>query len=173
MNKQKAGQKISDKAFIAPGCTIMGEVVIEEEASVWPSAVLRGDMDRIHVGKATSIQDNVTVHTNEGSPTHIGDSVTVGHNAVIHAATVADYCIIGMGAIILDKAKVGTGSIVGAGAVVTAGTEIPPNSLVLGMPAKVVKQGDYMDRIKANAQEYLDIVKRHLKGEIIYHRTDD
>ena len=165
---EKIKPVIEEDVFIAPGAFIAGDVHIKKGASIWPSASIRGDMAPVTIGENTSIQDNVTIHTNTNGPAHVGNNVTVGHNAIIHAATVEDNCIIGMGSIILDGAVIGEGSIVGAGAVVTPGTRIPPNSLVLGVPAKVVKQGDFMDAIRENAEEYVKLTQRHKNGEFGY-----
>jgi len=156
---------VSAGAYIAPGAVLVGEISIGPDSSVWPSAVIRADMAPVHIGRGTSIQDNVTIHTNEGAPTIIGDYVTVGHNAVIHGATVEDYCIIGMGAIVLDGAVIESGTIVGAGAVVPSGRRITGNSLVLGIPGKVVKEGDFMEQIRANAEEYIRLARRYNSGE--------
>lgn len=163
MSDERYGK--GDGAYIAPGAVLVGDISIGPESSVWPSAVVRADMAPIRIGQGTSIQDNVTIHTNEGSPTLIGDYVTVGHNAVIHGATVEDYCIIGMGAIVLDGAVIGSGTIVGAGAVVPSGKHIPPNSLVLGIPGRVVKEGNFMEQIKANAEEYIKLARRYMSGD--------
>ncbi|HZW50133.1 MAG TPA: gamma carbonic anhydrase family protein [Bacillota bacterium] len=138
---------IHPNTLIAAGAKIIGDVTLAEGASVWYNAVLRADVNPIRIGKFSNIQDNSTVHEDSGEgsglpqglPTVLGDYVTVGHGCILHACVVEDYCLIGMGAVILDGAVIGKGSIVGAGAVVTKGTVIPPFSVVLGMPAKVVK----------------------------------
>ncbi|RMG17137.1 MAG: gamma carbonic anhydrase family protein [Planctomycetota bacterium] len=120
--------------------TVIGDVRIEAEASIWPGAVLRGDDEAIRIGPLTSIQDGTVVHTTVGrSPTRVGAKVTVGHGAILHSCIIEDECLIGMGATVLDDAVVGSGSLVGACALVTPGTKIPPGSLVLGVPAKVVR----------------------------------
>ena len=165
---EKKTPVIEEGVFIAPGAFIAGDVHIRKGASIWPSASIRGDMAHVEIGENTSIQDNVTIHTNNNGPAYVGSNVTVGHNAIIHASTVRDNCIIGMGAIILDGAEIGEGTIVGAGAVVTPGTKIPPNSLVLGIPAKVVKQDDFSKVIADNAREYVELMKRHMAGEFGY-----
>ena len=123
-------------AYIAPGAVVVGDVVLGEEVNIWYGAVLRGDSGKITVGQGTNIQDNCVVH----EETKIGAYCTVGHGAILHGCTVGDGCLIGMGAVVLDGAVVGHGSIVGAHALVTQGTILPPHSLVLGSPAKVVKQ---------------------------------
>lgn len=139
--------KVPKESFIAPGAILIGEVTLGEGSSVWYNAVLRGDVNPITIGKHSNVQDNSTVHTassrisgkDGGIPTIIGDYVTIGHGCVIHACTIEDYCLIGMGATVLDGAVVGRGSVVGAGAVVTKGTVIPPYSVAVGTPARVVK----------------------------------
>ena len=130
---------IHPTAFVAANATILGDVVLAEDSSVWFGAVLRGDNDAIRIGPRTNIQDQAIVHVDPDEPCLIGADVTVGHRAIIHAATVEDGCLIGMGAIILNGAVIGAGSIVGAGAVVRAGEVIPPRSLVVGLPARVVR----------------------------------
>ena len=133
--------RVDESAFVADNATLIGDVTVGQDSSVWFGAVLRGDNEPIRVGRRTSVQDNVTLHCDPGHPLTIGDDVTVGHNAVVHGCTVENGALIGMGAVVLDDAVVGEYSIVGAGAVVTAGTVIPPYSLVLGLPAKVVRTG--------------------------------
>ncbi len=132
--------EIHPTAFVAPNATIIGDVALAEEASVWFGAVLRGDTDAIRIGPRSNIQDLTMIHVDPGAPCAIGADVTVGHRAIIHGATVEDGCLIGMGAILLNRARVGAGSIVGAGAVVREGALIPPRSLVLGVPGKVVRE---------------------------------
>jgi carbonic anhydrase/acetyltransferase-like protein (isoleucine patch superfamily) len=127
-------------AYVHAKAVVIGDVVIGEQSSVWPAAVLRGDDAPIRIGAQTSIQDGSVVHTTTDlSEVKIGDRVTVGHGVILHGCTVEDDCLIGMGATILDNAVIGKGSIVGACALVTMNTKIPPGSLVLGMPAKVVR----------------------------------
>ena len=125
--------------FIAPGAAVIGDVVLHENASVWFGCVLRGDADRIEVGAGSNIQDGTVMHADPGFPMTVGECVTIGHKAMLHGCTIGDRCLVGIQATILDGAVVGAGSIIGAGALVPAGREIPPNSLVLGMPGKVVR----------------------------------
>lgn len=152
--------KIGERTYIAPTAVIVGDVRIEEGVSIWDGAVLRGDESYIVVGKNSNIQDNAVIHVSKDTPTIIGENVTVGHLAMVHAARIEDNVIIGIHAVVLDNAVIGEGSIVGAGAVVTPGTEIPPNSLVLGIPAKVVRRGD-------------DIRKMAIENGLIYQRLRD
>lgn len=132
--------KIDKSVFIAPGSYIIGNVTIGKESSIWFGAVLRGDEGPITIGERTSIQENVTIHLYEEFPTVVGDEVTVGHNAVIHGCKIGNRCIIGMGSTILDGAEIGEECIVGANTLITNGKMIPPRSLVLGSPGKVVRQ---------------------------------
>jgi carbonic anhydrase/acetyltransferase-like protein (isoleucine patch superfamily) len=134
------GPQIHPTAWVVPGATVIGDVTLEEESSVWYGAVLRGDINRIVVGPRSNIQDNAVVHLDTGFPTILGELVTVGHSAIVHACTINNEVLVGMGAIVLDGAEIGARSIIGANALVTLGMKIPPGSLVLGSPAKIVKQ---------------------------------
>jgi carbonic anhydrase/acetyltransferase-like protein (isoleucine patch superfamily) len=136
----KNGPKISSTAFVAPGAVVRGDVVLQDESSVWHNSVLHGDVASITVGKRTSIQELCCVHVGFDTPTTIGDDVTIGHGAIIHGCVIEDVCTIGMGAIIMDHSRIGRGSFVAAGAIVTENTVIPPNSLVMGIPAKVRRE---------------------------------
>ncbi len=131
---------LHDPVFLAPGARVIGRVEIGENSSVWYNAVIRGDVDRVQIGRSTNIQDGAVVHEDEGYPCIVGDHVVVGHNAVLHGCTIEDNVIIGMGAIILSGAKIGANSVVAAGALVPGGREIPPNSLAVGSPAKVARE---------------------------------
>jgi carbonic anhydrase/acetyltransferase-like protein (isoleucine patch superfamily) len=135
-----------ENTFIAENAQIIGKVTIKEGASIWFNCVLRGDMDRIIIGQHTNIQDGVIIHNDPGIPTIVGDYVTVGHGAILHACTIEDKVLIGMGAIILDGAEIGEGAIVAAGAVVTPNTKVPANTLVVGKPAKLVKSLDIKEQ---------------------------
>lgn len=132
--------KIAKSVFIAGNATVIGDVTILADASVWFGAVVRADRDRIVIGERSNIQDNTVVHTTKGFPVTLGCDVSVGHGAVLHGCTVSDRVLVGMGAIVLNGAVIGEDSIIGAGAVVTEGAVIPPGSVVLGVPGKVVKQ---------------------------------
>ncbi len=131
------GPTIHPSAWIVPGATVVGDVTLAEESSVWYGAVLRGDINRIIVGPRSNIQDNAVVHLDTSYPTTMGELVTVGHSAIVHACKIDNEVLVGMGAIILDDVEVGARSIIGANALVTLGTKIPPGSLVLGSPAKI------------------------------------
>ena len=153
--------------FIAPTATVIGNVTIAPGSSVWFGAVIRSDMALIQIGRNTSVQDNAVIHVREGIDTRVGDQVTMGHGAIVHGAQIENTVLIGIGAIILDRARVGEGSIVGAGAVVTEGTQIPRRSLVLGVPGKVVKEvtPEQIQWIEANAKSYTELAQRYLTGE--------
>jgi carbonic anhydrase/acetyltransferase-like protein (isoleucine patch superfamily) len=130
--------RVHPSAFVDESAQIVGDVEIGEESGIWMCAVLRGDVQPIRVGKRTNIQDGAIVHGMTGtSPTSIGDNVTIGHGAIVHACTIDDQCLIGMGAIVLNGAHVGAGSIVAAGTLLVEGMKVPPKSLVMGSPGKV------------------------------------
>lgn len=144
--------------FIAPSADLIGDVTLGRWASVWYHTTIRGDVNWIRIGEASNVQDNAVIHVTWGvAPTDIGARVTIGHGAVVHGCTVEDNVLVGMGAIILDHAVVGADSMVGAGAVVTGGTKIPPRSLVLGKPARVVRalSDEEVARIAQYAEHYL------------------
>ena len=130
---------IHPSVFIADSADVVGRVTIAEESSIWYNATLRGDINEITVGPRSNVQDNVVIHLADDYGCHIGELVTVGHSAILHACEVKDEVLIGMGAIVLDGSVIGERSIIGAGSLVTGGTIIPPGSLVLGSPAKVVR----------------------------------
>ena len=136
----KKGPTIHSSVWIVPGATVLGDVILEEESSVWYGAVLRGDINRIIVGPRSNVQDNAVVHVDTNYPTIMGELVTIGHTAIVHACKIDNEVLVGMGAIILDDVEVGARSIIGANALVTIGTKIPPGSLVLGSPAKIRRQ---------------------------------
>ena len=131
--------QIDATAYVAAQAVVIGDVRLAAHCSVWPTAVLRGDINFIEIGEGSNIQDGSIVHLAEDLPVRVGKLVTVGHRAILHACTVEDECLIGMGATILDGAVIGRGSIIGAHALVTKGLHIPPGSLVMGTPAKVVR----------------------------------
>src|ERR1700741_4804123 len=136
----RKGPVIHSSAWVVPGATVLGDVILGEESSVWYGAVLRGDINRIVIGPRSNIQDNAVVHIDTNYPTTMGELVTVGHTAIVHACKIDNEVLVGMGAIILDDVEVGSRSVVGANALVTIGTKIPPGSLVLGSPAKIRRE---------------------------------
>jgi Carbonic anhydrases/acetyltransferases, isoleucine patch superfamily len=150
-------------AFIAANATIHGDVVLGTDASVFYGAVLRGDINFIRVGRGSNIQDNAIVHLSDDHGTTVGEFVTVGHAATLHGCTVEDGCLIGMGSIILDGARIGAGSIVGAGSLVTMGFECPPNSMVMGRPAKVVRplKPEEIGLGRRLAEKYVVVARTH------------
>lgn len=130
--------QIAPSAYVDPAATIIGDVTLDEDASVWPGAVLRGDVHSIRLGKRTNIQDNSVLHgMKDLYPVALGDDITVGHGVLLHGCTIESRCLIGMGAIILNNARIGTGSIIAAGTLIPEGSVIPPGSLVMGSPGKV------------------------------------
>lgn len=134
-------------SFVHPDATLIGQVSVGARASIWPGCVLRGDMGRIVIGEDTSIQDGTICHMTEGfSETVVGARVTVGHRVILHGCIVEDDCLIGMGAILLDNVKIGRGSLIGAGALLTVGTEIPPSSVVMGAPGKIIRAAGDKER---------------------------
>jgi carbonic anhydrase/acetyltransferase-like protein (isoleucine patch superfamily) len=149
--------QIDPSAFIAPSADVIGRVTIGEEASVWYNATVRGDINEIVIGPRTNIQDNAVVHLADDLGCYLGELVTIGHGAIVHACTIRDEALVGMGAIVLDGAVIGERSIIGAGALVTGGTEVPPGSLVLGSPGKVVKtlSEDEQAEVKEWAEKYV------------------
>lgn len=155
--------QVHPQAWVAPNATLIGQVVLGEEASVFYSSVLRGDMNSIEVGPRSNIQDGCVVHVDDGYPVRIGANVSVGHRAVVHGCTVEDDCLIGMGSVVLNGARIGRGSIVAAGAVVPEGAEIPPGSLVAGVPGKVKRElsAEQIDGVVRNADIYVDLSRRH------------
>ncbi|GHC46159.1 gamma carbonic anhydrase family protein [Roseibacillus persicicus] len=130
---------LGEGAFVADSADLIGRVTLGKQASIWYNATLRGDINEIIIGDYSNVQDNAVLHLSDDLPCVIGNHVTVGHSAIVHAATVEDGVLVGMGSIILDGSVIGENSIVGAGALVTGNTIVPPNSLVLGSPAKVVR----------------------------------
>ncbi|MDY6875156.1 MAG: gamma carbonic anhydrase family protein [Chloroflexota bacterium] len=144
-------------AYVAPNATIVGEVHIAAEASVWFGCVLRGDNAPILIGSRTNVQDLTVIHTDKDQPCTLGDGVTVGHRVVLHSATVKDGALIGIGAIVLNDAVVGREALVGAGALVTEGTVIPPRHLALGTPARVVREltDEEIERLRTFAAHYV------------------
>jgi len=131
--------QIHETAYIAPTASVMGAVKLEDGASVWFGAVLRGDNDLIHVGKNSNVQDNSVLHTDPGIPLKIGQDVTIGHRVMLHGCTIDDNTLIGIGATILNNAKIGKNCIIGAHALITEGKVIPDNSMVVGAPGKVIR----------------------------------
>ncbi len=155
--EQRAPQ-LADDVFVAPGATVVGDVHLAERSSVWFGAVLRGDVERLTIGAGTNIQDNSVLHSDPGAPLVLGEMVTVGHLAMLHGCHVSDYALIGIGAIVMNHARIGARSIVGAGALVTEGKEFPDGVLIVGSPAKVARKlsDDELARLPEAARRYID-----------------
>jgi carbonic anhydrase/acetyltransferase-like protein (isoleucine patch superfamily) len=161
------GPKIDPSCYVAPEAIIIGDVVIDKGCSIWSFAVIRADLSSVRIGEGSSIQEHCQIHGNPGKPTIIGKNVSVGHAAIIHAAKIDDFVIVGMNSCILDGAEIGSGSIVGAGAVVTENMKIPEGSLVVGVPAKIIRQGDptLKEQAKRNAEAYHKLRDAHKRGD--------
>jgi carbonic anhydrase/acetyltransferase-like protein (isoleucine patch superfamily) len=158
---------VDPTAFIHARAFVAGNVTLGARVSVWPMAVIRCDSDAITIGDESNVQDGVVIHVDEGVPTIIGKRVAIGHGAIVHGATIEDECLIAMGAILLNRVHVGAGSIVGAGAVCTEGSTFPPNSLVVGVPARRVRDTTEAERarIRHTVDAYLILQDRHRAGE--------
>ena len=152
-----------DSIVICPGAQVFGDVELGEDVSIWHGAVIRGDTDSITIGNKSNVQDNCVVHCTKEFPVKIGDNVSVGHGAVVHGCTLEDNVLIGMNATVLNGAKIGKNSIVGAGAVVSEGKEFPENSLILGVPAKLIKEvsPEQIKHIQENADNYVRLSKQY------------
>ncbi|MGY5120348.1 gamma carbonic anhydrase family protein [Streptomyces sp. 900105755] len=155
--------KVGADVFVAPTASVIGDVTLEAGASVWYGAVVRGDVERITVGAQSNVQDNVTLHADPGFPVSVGERVSIGHNAVVHGATVEDDCLIGMGATVLNGAVIGAGSLVAAQALVPQGMVVPPGSLVAGVPAKVRRELSREERegVALNGTFYAELAAAH------------
>jgi carbonic anhydrase/acetyltransferase-like protein (isoleucine patch superfamily) len=157
---------IDPTAFIARGAIVLGDVQIGAESSVWYNAVIRGDTDRITIGDQTNIQDLTMIHADPGIPCLVGNRVTVGHRVILHGCTIEDDCLIGMGAIVLNGVRVGRGSVVGAGAVLLENLDVPPGSMVVGVPGRVVRTVDEptRERVEHGWRHYVAQARRHREG---------
>ena len=153
-------------AWVADSAQVIGRVHLAADSSVWFGAILRGDNDPIRVGEGSNIQDGSVLHTDKGKPLDIGRDVTIGHNVILHGCTIGDESLIGMGAIVLNGAKIGKRCLVGAGALVTENKEFPDGSLIVGNPAKVVRQltEEQMEGLKRSAQGYMANARRFQTG---------
>jgi carbonic anhydrase/acetyltransferase-like protein (isoleucine patch superfamily) len=166
---------IHPTAFIASTAAVMGDVTIGAESSVWYGAVVRGDMAPIVIGSQTNLQDGTVVHVDEGMPCHVGSRVGVGHRAILHGCTVEDDCLIGMGSVLLNKVLVGGGSVVAAGAVLPEGMQAPPRSLIMGVPARVVRVVDerLARRIAETWSHYVGQARAHRAGRFPLRRASE
>jgi carbonic anhydrase/acetyltransferase-like protein (isoleucine patch superfamily) len=157
---------IHPSAFIAPTASVLGEITLDAESSVWYGAVLRGDMAPILIGAQSNLQDGSIVHVDDGVPCQVGRRVGVGHRVVLHGCIVEDECLIGMGSVVLNEARIGTGSVVAAGAVIPEGMQVPPRSLVMGVPGRIVRPVDaeLSQRIAETWSHYVEQARAHRAG---------
>jgi carbonic anhydrase/acetyltransferase-like protein (isoleucine patch superfamily) len=158
--------KLGEGAWVAPDANLIGKVTLEEGANVWFCATLRGDNERITVGRGSNVQENCVLHTDMGFPLEIGADCTIGHKAMLHGCTIGEGSLVGMGATILNGARIGRGCLIGAGALVTEGKRIPDGSLVMGAPGKVVRELSEAQRqaLLASAAHYRDNAERFRRG---------
>lgn len=154
---------IAESAWVAPNATVIGNVLMEEESSVWFNVVIRGDHDLMTIGARSNIQDGTVIHTDTGITMTVGEGVTVGHQAMIHGCTIGDNSLIGIQAVILNRAKIGKNCLIGAGSLIPEGKEIPDNSLVMGTPGKVVRQLTDAEilMLKGSADHYVQNARRY------------
>ncbi|RKD97995.1 gamma carbonic anhydrase family protein [Halopiger aswanensis] len=151
--------QIADSAYVDEAAVVIGDVIVEADASVWPNTTLRGDHGQIVVGEGANVQDNAVLH----EEAELEPSATVGHSAIVHDATVGERALVGMNATVLDGAHIGEGAVVAAGSVVTEGTEVPPSTLVAGAPAEPKTEVDD-PRLEATADRYVDLARRHAES---------
>lgn len=159
--------QIDASVFIAPSATVVGDVTIGENSSVWFGAVVRGDFQPVKIGKNTNIQDNATVHVMTNESTTIGDEVSIGHNAIVHARRIGNNCLIGMGSIVLGYVEIGDNVVIGAGTMITQHKKIPSNSLVFGTPAQIIRalRDDEIEALRQSAINYSEVAKQY-KAEL-------
>lgn len=163
----RVGDRVPEKGegvFVADNATVIGSVVLQDNSSVWFNAVLRGDNDLISIGEASNVQDGAVLHTDPGIKLTLGKGVTVGHNVMLHGCDVGDYSLIGIGAVVLNKAKIGKHCIIGANALIPEGMEIPDGSLVVGSPATIKRELNDMQKkmLEASAAHYVQNAQRYL-----------
>lgn len=154
--------------WIHESAVVLGEVSLADDVSVWPMAVIRGDVERIVIGARSNVQDGAVLHADPGMPTIVGEDVVIGHRAVVHGTVLEDGVLVGMGAVLLNGVRVGRGSIVAAGAVLTEGMQVPPGSLVVGVPGRVVRtlSVEQQATIVANAARYVALKEVHRAGSV-------
>lgn len=157
---------LAASAYIAEEATVIGDVHLGEQVSIWPGAVLRGDNEPIKLGQGSNAQEGSVFHTDPGIPLTVGNNVTIGHQAMLHGCTIGDGCLIGIQAVVLNNAVIGAESLVGAGALVTEGKEFPPRSLIIGSPAKAVRtlSDEEVATLRANATNYVQRGQAFKKG---------
>ena len=163
---REASPRIHPSAFVHDSAELIGRVIIRKNASIWPMVVLRGDIEPITIGEASNVQDGCLFHTSRGIPVTLGRGVTVGHGAIIHGARVGDYCLIGMGAILLDGCVIGRECLIGAGALISEGMKVPPRSLVLGVPGRVKRalKKEELRSLRKRASDYVNYARQHRKS---------
>lgn len=158
--------RIAESAWVADSAQVMGNVELADDASIWFGAVLRGDTETIRIGRRSNVQDASVLHADMGMPLIVGDDVTVGHKVMLHGCTIGDGALIGIGAIVLNGARIGKGCLVGAGALVTEGKEFPDGSMILGSPARVVREltAEQRDGLRLSALHYVENARRYRAG---------
>jgi carbonic anhydrase/acetyltransferase-like protein (isoleucine patch superfamily) len=158
--------KLGQNAYVADSAQVIGKVTLEENASVWFGTIIRGDSEHIKIGRNSNVQDASVLHADEGVPLTLGENVSVGHKVMLHGCTVGDGSLIGIGAVVLNHAKIGKNCLVGAGALVTEGKEFPDGSMILGSPAKAVKQlsPEQIEGLKRIAKHYVENAERYRRG---------
>ncbi len=156
--------EVHPSAFVADSARVIGDVSLAEDSSVWFGAVIRGDSDRIRIGAGSNIQDTSVLHADHGFPLTVGERVTVGHQVMLHGCTIGDESLIGIGAVVLNGARIGRNCLVGAGSLVTEGKEFPDGSLILGRPAKVVRElsPEQIETLRRSAEHYVENARRYL-----------
>ncbi|WP_395702132.1 gamma carbonic anhydrase family protein [Aquabacterium sp.] len=154
---------VSPSAWVADNAQVIGQVTLEDDASIWYSAVLRGDNDRIHIGARSNVQDGSVLHVDAGVPMHLGNDVTVGHQVMLHGCTIGDCTLIGIQSVVMNHVRIGRNSIVGAGSLVTEGKEFPDGVLIVGSPARVVREltPEQQSRLQLMAAHYIERQRLH------------
>jgi carbonic anhydrase/acetyltransferase-like protein (isoleucine patch superfamily) len=158
--------RIHPSAYIAPTAAVMGQVTLEEDSSVWYGAIIRADLAPVVIGAQSNIQDGSVVHVDEDLPCVVGPRVGVGHRAILHGCTIEEECLIGMGAVLLNEVHIGAGSVIAAGAVVPERMRVPPRSLVIGVPGRIVRAVDaaLAERVTATWKHYVELARSHRSG---------
>jgi len=158
--------QIAASAWVADSAQVIGDVTLAEDVSIWFGSVLRGDTSNLQIGAGTNIQDGSVLHADPGKPLVVGERVTVGHQVMLHGCTIGDESLIGIGAVVLNGAKIGRNCLVGAGALVTEGKEFPDGSMIIGSPAKAVRElsAQQIEGLRQSAQHYIDNARRYKSG---------
>ncbi len=158
--------QMADSAWVADSAQVIGDVTLAEDVSIWFGSVLRGDTSNLRIGAGTNIQDGSVLHADPGKPLVVGERVTVGHQVMLHGCTIGDESLIGIGAVVLNGAKIGRNCLVGAGALITEGKEFPDGSMIIGSPAKAVRElsPEQIEGLRQSAQHYIDNARRYKSG---------